>query len=178
MSVIGLRQPPAQRISDLPVCGERAPAFPWRNEGPADAVVAFLRHDGCPFAENTVKQLRSWAEDHPHVVVYLVSHGEPGVTGPWLESIGGTGSLQLIQDPSRALYAAWGLGYTRLWHFAGPASLAGVVRLWFRGIRNRSASGTRWQQAGMFLVEDGVITWRHIPASAENFALPPVAISP
>lgn len=49
----------------------------------------------------------------------------------------------------------------------------GVMRLWFKGIRNRMATGTRWQRAGVFLVREGRVVWCHVPGSAQEFELPP-----
>jgi len=136
-------------------------------------MVAFLRHVGCPFAELTVKRLRSWAAQHPTVAVFVVNHGDHATTQQWLQQIGGLGRLQLIQDPERQLYAQWGLGYSSFWHFAGLPSVLGVMRLTLQGIRNRDASGTRWQRSGMFLIKDDKVVWQHIPYSAQEFVLPP-----
>lgn len=173
MSRIWLRKPSAVEVKDIPGVGDPAPVSPDLDVGHSTGVVAFLRHDGCPFSENTVKQLRDWAEQHPEVTVTIVSHGDAVITSRWLEAIGGPGKARLIQDPERQLYALWGLGYVPFWHFGGPASLLGVVRLWFKGIHNRVASGTRWQGAGMFMVSEGRVVWQHIPQSAEQFQLPP-----
>ena len=116
--------------------------------------------------------LRHWAKAHPDVSVVAVSHGDERITSEWLDRIDGLGRIHLIQDPGRHLYAQWGLGYSGFAHFAGPWSLLGVMRLWLQGIRNRDASGTRWQRAGTFLVESGHITWANVPSSAQCFLLP------
>jgi hypothetical protein len=157
----------------MPQVGQAAPstpalasAHPWR-------LVAFIRHGGCPFAEHTVKRLRAWAAAHPQVAVAVVSHGAQAPTQQWLAHIGGAEGLQWVHCPQRATHAQWGVGYSGLWHFAGPRSLAGVVALWRQGMRNRTATGTRWQRAAMFLVQGGTVVWRHVPESAEAFTLPP-----
>ena len=37
------------------------------------------------------------------------------------------------------------------------------------GIRNRIASGTRWQKAGAFLVgSDGRVVWKQVPDTADQ----------
>lgn len=176
MSRIWFRKPMAVNVGAIPQVGDPAPVSPLLDFAGRRGVVGFLRHDGCPFSENTVKQLRQWAEQNPEFEVYVVSHGDAEITRLWLDEIGGQGKVQLIQDPGRQLYALWGLGYIPFWHFGGPASLLGVVRLWFSGIHNRIASGTRWQRAGMFQVSAGKLVWKHIPASAEQFELPPTSL--
>ncbi len=164
-----MRLPVAKR----PQIGDTAPDSPALRCPPGWRLVAFLRHVGCPFAEHTVKRLRNWAQAHPEAMVVVVSHGDADVTAQWLTRIGGLGPLVLVHDPDRALYAQWGLAETRLLHFAGLPSLMGVVRLWAQGIRNRDASGTRWQAAGMFLTAGPRVVWSHVPHSAQEFALPP-----
>jgi hypothetical protein len=176
MPFIGLSRPARASGSLLaarPEAGQLAPDTPALASPRAIKLLAFLRHVGCPFAEHTVKRLRAWALDHPEVDVIVVSHGDRTVTDAWIATIGGLGSMRLVHDPQRALYAHWGLGEARLMHFAGLPSLFGVVRLWAQGIRNRDATGTRWQRAGLFLVEGQQVVWSHLPLSAEAFALPP-----
>lgn len=177
MSRIWLSKPPAVEISPRPSTGQAVPCHPLLDLHGESALIGFMRHDGCPFSEHMVKQLRRWQAGHPDVPVYVVSHGEAATTQRWLDEIGGLGDVRLIQDSERALYAAWGLGYVPFWHFGGPASLLGVVRLWFRGIHNRTASGTRYQRSGLFLIDDGKVVWQHVPESAQAFMLPPETLS-
>ena len=170
MASIFLRRPEQQVLSPCPQIGAPAPECLAGH----DFLVAFLRHVGCPFAENTIRQLRQWHAQNPQTAVVVVSHGSTAVTEDWLARIGGIGTLRFVNDEPRTHYGRWGLGYTSAWHFMGPRSLSGVMRLWPEGIFNRTASGTRWQSAGMFLVREGRIVWRHIPVSAEEFQLPGV----
>lgn len=168
MASIWLRRPPAPTAGARPQPSHAAPQSPvWSCPREGTQLVAFIRHVGCPFAEQTVREARAWADRHPDVSVFIVSHGQPDVTAQWLNAIGGSGRVQWVQDPTREVYARWGLEESSFWHFGGPASLLGVMRLWSRGIRNRMASGTRWQRAGMFLVEQGIVTWCDVPASAQ-----------
>jgi hypothetical protein len=148
--------------SVLPIIGELPNLF----------LVAFLRHVGGPFAERDVKNLVAWAKENPDVRVFVVSHGTRQATNEWLVKIGGAEGLAVIIDKQRELYAEWGLGDSNVLHFLGLRSLLGVVRLWFFGIYNRPASGTRWQRSGIFLVKNGQISWRFIPKTANEFSLP------
>jgi hypothetical protein len=131
------------------------------------AVVAFLRHTGCPFAEATAIALRDAAAGNDRFDWIAVSHASPEATDRWRDAIGGTGSVRVLLDPERTAYAAWGLGRSSLGHFMGRRSLSAVRRLARRGIRNRHPDGTRWQQAGTFAVDAaGIVLWRHLPAHA------------
>ena len=141
MAFIGLSRPRSQTMSALVVVGQTAPQSSALAASERLRVVAFIRHVGCPFAENTVKQLRLWAEQHPHVAVFLVSHGNASQSTEWINTLGGLGRLRLVIDTQRELHAKWGVGFSNLWHFAGPSSLLGVAALLFK------ASETETQQA-------------------------------
>ncbi|HXA47939.1 MAG TPA: AhpC/TSA family protein [Burkholderiaceae bacterium] len=173
MTSIWFSRPNSRATSALVKTGDAAPNSSAFSAPEQLRVVAFLRHVGCPFAENTVKELRTWAEQHPLVSVFVVSHASADATAAWCNAIGGTGRLRMIIDTQRELHAKWGVGFSSFWHFAGPASLLGVVALLGKGIRNRSAAGTRWQRAAVFLINGDQIVWSHVPDSAEEFALPP-----
>jgi hypothetical protein len=159
--------PPARAaVADPPAPGDAAPALLGEPvAGPA--VVAFLRHTGCPFAEWTAGAMRAAAADYPDVTWIAVSHASAEATELWSHAIGGTTGVRVVTDPDRAAYAAWGLGRSSLGHFAGRRSLGQVARLAREGIRNRHPDGTRWQRAGTFAVAaDGHVAWRHLPEHA------------
>jgi hypothetical protein len=131
------------------------------------AVIAFLRHTGCPFAEATLRALREAAAERPEIEWVAVSHAGPEATERWCDAIGGRGDVEVLLDVDRRCYAAWGLGRSSLGHFFGRRSLTEVSRLARRGIRNRHPDGTRWQQAGTFAVDAAdVVRWRHLPEHA------------
>jgi hypothetical protein len=130
-------------------------------------VVAFLRHTGCPFAEATLRELRELAAEDSAVDWIAVSHAGAQQTQRWCQAVGGRGEVQVLLDPDRKFYTAWGLGRSSLGHFMGRRSLAEVGRMARRGIRNRHPEGTRWQRAGTFAVDaGGTVRWRHIPEHA------------
>ena len=160
--------PPKQTdvpVAEPPAVGDPAPPLLGETlTGPA--VVAFLRHTGCPFAEWTAGALRAAAKDHPDIDWIAVSHASADATERWSRDIGGTDGFRVVVDPERAAYAAWGLGRSSLSHFAGRRSLGQVARLARDGIRNRHPDGTRWQQAGTFAIASGDVTWRHLPEHA------------
>lgn len=161
--------PPASRPTAAPpTVGAPAPALPAPGLPRGPAVVAFLRHTGCPFAEATLRALRERASGTGTEVTFVaVSHAPAPATARWLEAIGGAGEVVVIADPDRHAYAAWGLGRTSLAHFTGRRSLLAVGRLARRGVRNRHPSGSRWQAAETFAVDaGGIVRARHLPEHA------------
>ncbi|MFL5781218.1 MAG: AhpC/TSA family protein [Thermoleophilaceae bacterium] len=141
------------------------------------AVVAFLRHTGCPFAEATARALRDAAAAEPDVEWVVVSHAGTEATARWRDAIGGLPGIRVLIDRERVHYATWGLGRTSLGHFMGRRSLGDVARLASEGIRNRHPDGTRWQTAGTFAVDaDGIVRWRHLPAYAGDLPDPAEAL--
>jgi len=152
--------------------GAKAPELSARSPG-RPAVVAFLRHVGCPFAEATVRRMSALAADHPAIDFIAVTHSGERPSRRWCDAFGGAVGVQLVPDPDRTRYAAWGVGLSDRQHFAGRDSLAAVGRLLDDGIHNRWASGNRWQPAATFAVDaTGVLRWRHFPRNAGD--LPPL----
>jgi hypothetical protein len=157
----------------LPTSAPPAPGEPARElpepgrSGDRPAVVAFLRHTGCPFAEATGRALREAAAARPEVEWIAVSHAGSVATARWRDAIGGLPGVRVLVDPERVHYATWGLGRTNLAHFMGRRSLGDVARLAREGVRNRHPAGTRWQSAGTFAVgDDGIVVWRQLPEYA------------
>lgn len=149
-----------------PEIGGPAPALPALRPG-HPAVVAFLRHVGCPFAEATVRQMAALAASRPGIDFLAVTHSAEDRSRRWCDAFGGTGRVQIVADPGRGRYAAWGVGLSDRKHFAGADSLAALGRLLDEGIHNRWASGNRWQPAATFAIDaSGVVRWRHFPRHA------------
>lgn len=164
-------KPKARQVAAPPEIGAKVPALPARQPGRA-AVVAFLRHVGCPFAEATVRQMAALAANHPMIDFIAVTHSDERPSRSWCDTFGAAG-VQMVPDPDRAHYAAWGVGLSDRKHFAGAESLAAVRRLLDDGIHNRWASGNRWQAAATFAVDAaGAARWRHFPRHAGD--LPPL----
>lgn len=160
-------RPRALPVAAAPDVGQTARGLPVGLEDGRPAIVAFLRHTGCPFAESTLRGMRRHAADAPQIQWLAVSHAPPGATASWCQAIGGCDGVRVTSDPSRRTYADWGLGRTSLGHFLGRRSLSGVARLARTGIRNRHPHGTRWQMAGTFALDDrGQVRWRHLPSHA------------
>lgn len=178
MAFVGLSKPKQQRLLTEPAVGDHAPPIPSFEPTKPYTCLVFLRHVGCPFAEATVRHLRREAAARDDMAFIVISHGKRSATRRWLSQIGGlpVGSL-LILDPERRIYGAWGVGYSSAAHFLGPKSLFGLLKLAPQGIRNRSASGTRWQRAATFIVDwQGRVIWKHMPCSAHELPLLPPSL--
>ncbi len=154
-------------VAGIPELGAPAPVAEPLGEVRGPAVVAFLRHVGCPFAEATVKAMSQQVLAHPEVNWITVSHAPLEATDRWCAAVGASHHIRLVIDEERSAYGAWGLGRSSLRHFAGARSLSSVADLARQGLRNRHPAGSRWQQAGTFAVNrDGEVIWRHIPKHA------------
>ncbi|HEY1595353.1 MAG TPA: AhpC/TSA family protein [Thermoleophilaceae bacterium] len=161
-------------VAAVPELGALAPIAEPLGEVRGPAVIAFLRHVGCPFAEATMKALSEETARHPEIDWIAVSHAKLEASDHWCTAIGASRHVRLVIDEERSAYGAWGLGRTSLTHFAGSRSLSAVAELAHEGIRNRHPAGSRWQGAGTFAVNaDGEVVWRHIPRHAG--ALPDLA---
>ncbi|KAK7553691.1 hypothetical protein IWX49DRAFT_496560 [Phyllosticta citricarpa] len=167
--------PEHKKTNPVPETGSRAPSadklsLPGAEAKPA--VVTFLRHCGCPFAEKTFQSLRAAAAaHHPNVRFIAVSQSEPAATQRWVEAVGGSGAVEVVVDAERDLYAAWGLGVSSYWHVLSPGSMYSTFRLGRQeGIWNKpTESGNRWQTAGSFAVDaEGVVRWSRPAARADD----------
>ncbi|CAK5283231.1 unnamed protein product [Mycena citricolor] len=166
--------PTRTSVSAVPKAGTLAPTSSLLPIPPPDSrpmVVTFLRHCGCPFAEKTFKLLRELANEPPnsHVRFVAVSHSDDSATNAWVEALGGPGSVEILIDAGREVYALWGLGISSFSHFMSPSGLWAVYQLGKTdGIHVRSTeSGSRWQTSGSFAVDgEGIVRWGHPMASA------------
>ena len=143
--------------------------FPRPDHKPA--IVTFLRHCGCPFAEKTFRSLRTAAEQYPHISFIAVSHSDRIATDHWLEALSGSGAVQVIVDQDREIYAKWGLGASGWSHVLSLGALWSVYKLGkAEAIWNRpTESGSRWQSAGSWAVDgEGIVRWGGPSARADE----------
>ncbi|EWC48364.1 hypothetical protein DRE_02133 [Drechslerella stenobrocha 248] len=159
------------------VVGEHFPESPQlpqlQNLDGRPAMVTFLRHCGCPFAEKAFQTFRSLSDAHPDVHFLAISHSTQQDTEDWLISTGGTGDVDITVDPNRTLYATWGLGFSSFWANMGPVTMWKAIKLGQEElIYNRpTKSGYRWQTAGSFAVDaDGTVRWAHVSTGAADIA--------
>ncbi|KAI6712208.1 hypothetical protein JHW43_005252 [Diplocarpon mali] len=141
-----LTAPQALTTSPIPKFGSLSPPSQKLPFPPSDgkfAFVTFLRHCGCPFAEKTFLSLRDHASRHQNTTHIARSHFSPAATQTWLASVGRLGSVQVLVDDAREIYAQWGLGVSK--------------------------SESRWQTANSFAVDgDGVVRWVRVMEEADE----------
>lgn len=172
MPFIGLSKPTQQQLSSKLVAGSEAPNSYFIQPNNSNLVL-FLRHTGCPFAEAALKKLSDYARNSTtHCIA--IFHGKPDIAECWSAPFKLSPKLELIFDEERIIYGEWGVGYSKLNHLLHPMMPVALIRLALKGIRNRDASGTRWQQQVAFLVnKTGTIEWSHFPKHAGDIPIFP-----
>ncbi|KAJ5355102.1 uncharacterized protein N7496_012314 [Penicillium cataractarum] len=162
------------KLATAPRVGDRAPSdpklvFPTENKKPT--VVACLRHCGCPFSEATFLAMRTAATQHPNISFIAISHSDQQSTEKWLADLKGPGSVTVVVDAERSIYAKWGLGVVSWGHVISPAALVNAWKLGKeQGIWNRpTESGSRWQSGGYWAVDqEGYVRWGYPAARADD----------
>ncbi|GAB1320415.1 hypothetical protein MFIFM68171_10625 [Madurella fahalii] len=165
--------PPAKQVAPIPQPGDRAPPLGDDIQFPRakPALVVFLRHCGCPFAEKTFKILTSLSTRHPEIDCIAVSQSSRPDTDKWVVQVGGEWEVHVLVDPERDLFAAWGLGTSSTWYAVNPWTVWSAFRLARdEGIWSREEeSGSRWQIGGAFAVDaNGFVRWAKPAASADE----------
>ena len=159
--------PSGPETAEPPKIGERAPSTgKLQLPDGKPAIITFLRHCGCPFAEKTFLNMRAAAQTHSDIDFVAVSHSDETSTDTWLKSIPQFGSeppnLRVVVDDGKEAYAAWGLGTSSFMHVLNPTSMMSVFKLKRdEGIGQRpTESGNRWQTAGSFgVAANGIVRW-------------------
>jgi hypothetical protein len=121
--------------------------------------------------EKTILELRKLASQVPGVAFIAVSHSDSAATEKWLAAVGGPELVSVVVDPKRELYAQWGLGSSTFTHVLNPSSMFAAWKLGREdGIWNRpTESGSRWQTAGSFAVDEkGVVRWARVAEGASD----------
>ncbi|GAM83936.1 hypothetical protein ANO11243_019260 [Dothideomycetidae sp. 11243] len=142
------------------------------------ALVAFVRHCGCPFAEKEVRLLAEASSANARLHVVIVQHSPEAQTQEWFVRIGGhsmfpdMGRVTLVADPERKMYAAWGIGQL------GWTSMvnADIMRTLHKqklqeglDITKGDWSNYRWQNSGGFAVDSsGKITWHKLAKDSSD----------
>ncbi|WRT63836.1 uncharacterized protein IL334_000761 [Kwoniella shivajii] len=160
----------------LPEIGSKAPSLPdVQIDGPT--LVAFVRHCGCPFAEKEIHLLSDQLKAHPQLKIIIVQHAEKDQVDQWFNEIGGprlfldTSRYTLIPDPSRQLYANWGIGQLGWGGMINKSIMDSVSSLEKEGINLRSTGkgSYRWQNSGGFAVDqNGFVKWRKIALDSSD----------
>ncbi len=124
-------------------------------------LLVFLRHFGCIFCREMVRDLRKAKETIEHfpnvIFVYQgsVQDGQVFFDRFWP-------GVAAIADTSKKLYQAFGIGSGSVNKLFGPMVWSCAIRAGIKGNGVGKPVGDVWTMPGMFLIQpSGVITWQH-----------------
>lgn len=123
--------------------------------GKQTLTVVFLRHFGCTFTRQLLRNLeemqeRAKGEGAQLVLVHMLQKGEE------VEFLSND-EVERIADPRCELYRAFGLGKGGFWELFGPKVMYRGAVAFFRGCGVGMLKGDGLQMPGAFLVKDGEI---------------------
>lgn len=120
-------------------------------------MVVFLRHTGCPFCREAMRDVRKQRTqiERDGMRVVFVHQGPEDEYTRKVFADEGVGDLPRVSDPGRALYRSMGLKRGNLWEMFG-------VKVWWRsmqalagGARGGKVVGDAFQMPGVFVVHKG-----------------------
>ncbi len=151
----------ASEIWITPIKGIRLAGGTLREEAAGRAVlIIFLRHFGCLFCREMVKDLRALSASNPtfpRVLFFFQGSIEQGNTffdRYWPE-------VSAVQDSSLEFYRAFDLRRGTLIELLGPQTWASGIRALFKGNFAGQSVGDPFVMPGIFLVKDENIFWSH-----------------
>ncbi|KAL9108597.1 MAG: hypothetical protein Q9227_006683 [Pyrenula ochraceoflavens] len=173
--------PPPIPIAPSPLLGKRAPISSEKLRMPSPdgrpTIILFLRHVGCPFAEQTLLSLHKSSSQHPRIRFLAISHASPPATSAWLSRLNipyppTSSGVQILVDEERILYAQWGLGVSNTWHLMNPRTLQSLYKTGSgKGGAGEEGEGmgNRWQVGGCWGVDGrGVVRWGGMAGRADE----------
>ncbi len=150
-------------ILDLPVSGVNLGAATLGGQiHSADlTVLVFLRHLGCIFCKETVRDLRAASEADPsYPQVVFVGQGDLEESRSFAEKL--WPAMSIVSDPGKTFYTAMGLGKGSLYQMFGPSVWACGLRAMVKGNLQTRIVGDLWTMPGAFAVDRrGMILWHH-----------------
>lgn len=142
-----------------------APGALQRQLNPEATLLVFLRHLGCLFSAEMVKDLRQAAlrdNMYPPVLFFhlgTTAQGDQFFAPLWPEA-------RAIADPERRFYDAFGVKQGSVGQMLGPATIACGIRATVKGNFSRKPIGDPWTMPGLFLLRGTEVVWRHVFANA------------
>ncbi len=116
--------------------------------------------------------MRSLANRHTSIHFIAVSHCTQKATDDWLRKLGGSWNVDVIVDPTRDLYALWGLGISNWGHLLNPRNGYNQIMLGrSEGVWGQEVGegGCRWQVGGVYAVDErGTVKWGGPMASVDE----------
>lgn len=128
--------------------------------GNRTTLLVFLRHFGCIFCREMVKDLREQAEQvsaYPEVVFFYqgsIEQGRAFFKNLWPEA-------RAAADLPRYFYEKFGLERGGVREMFAPEVWACGFRAARKGHFVGAPVGDPWQMPGMFLIQDSQVIWRH-----------------
>jgi peroxiredoxin len=118
--------------------------------------LVFLRHFGCIFCREQIAELRPYKDEN----IVLVAMGKVSETADFKERM--EIPQQIISDPNKLLYEAFGLRKGSLGQIVNPST----IRKTFNAMRSGNSLGMvktdPWMLAGTFRIEqDGDVSFEH-----------------
>ncbi|OCF31183.1 hypothetical protein I317_04545 [Kwoniella heveanensis CBS 569] len=168
-------------VATLPELDSTRPSLPPRAEQAIKgkpALIAFVRHCGCPFAEKEVNLLSEQLNQSEGLQVVIVQHSPEAQTKKWFEEIGGarlfpdSSRYTLLSNPSRELYASWGIGSLGWTGMISPSIMNNLKALKAADgidLRSTGEGSYRWGNSGGFAVDkEGKVKWRDVAEDSSD----------
>jgi AhpC/TSA antioxidant enzyme len=149
----------APTLVDWPVEGRNLTGATFAEAVCAEpTLVVFLRHFGCLFCREVVRDLREVSESDPgYPRVVFVHQGTPSEGDTFFARL--WPEVDAISDPSARLYRHFGVERGNLAQMFGPRSTACAVRAMVKGNGIGKKVGDGWTLPTVFLVDDRKIVW-------------------
>ncbi len=151
-----------REILDRQVEGVGIKKGPLRKQYHPDkpVLMVFLRHLGCQFCKETVRDIRAASTrkpDYPDVLFFFqedVATGQAFFNRYWPRA-------KAISDPAQFFYKEFGIPSATMMNLVSPKALLSSVRATLKGNFNSLPLGNVWQMPGFFVVKGDQIIWSH-----------------
>lgn len=146
---------------DTPISGRNLRPGLLRDQlGPDPVMLVFLRHLGCLFCREVVRDLRRRAEVDAVPRTVLVHQGDVADGDAFFGRL--WPEVPAIADPDAVLYRAFGVERGNLGQMFGPASAACAIRAVAKGNGVGRMTGDAWTLPTVVLLDAaGTVIWEH-----------------
>ncbi len=165
--------------------GEQIRAIEPNGTSDGLTLMVFLRHYGCIFCKEMVRDLKAAAEaDSTYPALLFFGQGDADETKAFADKL--WPEMSIVRDPDRHFYSAMGLGKGSVYQMFGPSVWACGIRAGFKGNFQGRRVGDIWTMPGLFAVDRNAnVIWTHefehiakhpnwktLPAQLATFAKP------
>lgn len=128
--------------------------------GPGATLLVFLRHFGCIFCKEMVRDLKLVSAEPNYPGVVFFGQGDLEESRAFAEKV--WPEMSIVCDPDRVLFNAMGLGKGSVYQMFGPSVWACAMRAGLKGNFQGRPVGDIWTMPGAFAVDPtGRVLWRH-----------------